>query len=728
MAQIKGASIKRSSLKQSALRALAEEKSALVTKVVTPSDSSKGVKTQQQLGQLTKDETRFEGQVPFSVYLKYLKSGNTFIGSLAVLLFFLNILLVQLGNFWAGKWSQQKEYLGFEGDSQFGMVYLGIAATIFLTLVIRSWCFGVFGSKSSYSLFRRLLINVLRRPMSFFDTTPTGTIMNRCNDDVYQTDFMVPLNLSFFLESLASFLVGVILVVLVLPYLLSLVLVFGVLLFFAMRKYMRTAVELRRLTQLAVSPLLNRVSESIGGVVSVRAYKKIEWMREKFAGGLNMYVSTQIHERLSGVWINFRLELMVSVLVGVTPFMMVLIKTQNWNLSPTTEGSNAVIFGTILTNIFLLGNLMGFFIFSFSEVAKGMSSVQRLVEYIDYKEHERPWEKPQAPAGWPSHGSIRMKNLTLRYRDGLPLVVRGLDFEIGSNQKVGIVGRTGSGKSTILLSLMRILEMDEDPVTKQPVGKVEIDNVAIDEIGLHELRRNLVVIPQDPFLIQGSLRFNIDPLNQFSDEQIIDSLRTVQILDSIRTEDIIEQKIKAYKDRTAPQAGGPPGKPGAPSAPKKGSKSMKPEEADPMIEKIRSSEVTDKDKLTFNIDAGGSNLSIGQRQLICIARSLIRKPKILLMDEATANIDQKTDSIIQRVIKENLTGTTVITIAHRLITIIQYDKILILDQGEKREEGSPLELLRSQGYFHRLVKEGGEEFEQKMMRLAQDKSLDPTSL
>jgi ATP-binding cassette subfamily C (CFTR/MRP) protein 1 len=674
-------------------------------------------------GKLTKNEVRFEGQVPFRIYIRYLASGNMLVGILALLVFLANGLLVQFSNYWAGKWAQHGNYYGVDTDNEYGYVYLVIMGLIFLTLILRAWLFGIFSSKSSYTLFREMIYNVLRRPMSFFDTTPNGIIMNRCNDDVYQVDFMVPSTMSFFLDSLTTFVIAIVLIVLVLPYILILVAIFAVMLYFIMRKYMRTAVELRRLTQLSVSPLLNKVSETIGGVVSIRAFKKVEWMREKYANALDRYTLTQLHERMSAVWVNFRLEIMVGVVAGICPFMIAVIKTQNWNLT-STKG-NTVVYGTILTNVFLLGNLMGFFIFSFSEVAKGMNSVQRIIEYIEYKIHERAWETPKAPTNWPVKGEINIRNLTLRYRKGLPLVIRGLDFDISTHQKVGIVGRTGSGKSTVLLSLMRILEMEEDANGK-PVGSINIDGVQIDQIGLHELRKNLTVIPQDPFLIQGSLRFNIDPQNQYQDEDILENLRKVQILDSIRTEDIINQKIKAYKAKKNGPAAGPGGPPmGRPAAPKKEEIDDK---DDPEIQKIRSTVITDTEKLEFAIDAGGSNLSVGQRQLICIARSLIRKPKILLMDEATANIDQKTDSIIQRVIKNNMNDTTVITIAHRLVTIVQYDKILILENGKKKEEGSPLELLQSRGYFHKLVSEGGQDFEQKMVRLATDRTLDPTSI
>jgi ABC-type multidrug transport system fused ATPase/permease subunit len=511
--------------------------------------------------------------------------------------------------------------------------------------------------------------------------------------------------------------VSIIVLVLVLPYTLIFVFFLLLLFYFFMRKYMRTSLELRRLTIMAVSPILARLGEAIVGVSVVRAFDKLDWLRKSMNNMIDTYLRAQIHERLSGVWINFRLEIMVGIIAGISPFMIALMKTNGWNLS-STQGNNA-IYGTILTNIFLLGNAIGFFVFSFSEVAKGMSSVQRLVEYIEYDIHERPWDTPKAPQNWPQEGRIELKNLTLRYRAKLPLVIKGLDFSIEKNQKIGIVGRTGSGKSTILLSLMRILEMEEDENHK-PVGSIEIDGVRIDSIGLHELRKNITVIPQDPFLIQGTLRFNIDPLEKYTEEEILESLRTVQILDTIRTEDIIDQKIKSYKTKQA----------AIKTATKKNarpsvSERTDAEDEDPEIQKLRKATVTDKEKLDFQVDAGGSNLSIGQRQLICIARSLIRKPKILLMDEATANIDQKTDSIIQRVIKYNLSNTTVITIAHRLVTIIQYDKILILENGSKKEEGSPLELLQSHGYFYKLVHEGGKEFEEKMFKLAQNRELDP---
>lgn len=274
-----------------------------------------------------------------------------------------------------------------------------------------------------------------------------------------------------------------------------------------------------------------------------------------------------------------------------------------------------------------------------------------------------------------------------------------------------------------------------------PLGSITIDGVRIDQIGLHELRGNIAIIPQDPFLLAGTLRFNIDPKNIYTDEQIVKSLEAVQVLDTISSADILQQKIKQLKERQKDKLK---------SMQKKQLKKMKKDfgtvenfttstvrfDDDPDIKRIQNEGVTNQDKLAFLLESKGSNLSIGQRQLICIARALVKNPKILLMDEATANIDQKTDSVIQNLIKNTLVETTVVTIAHRLITVIQYDKIIILEQGQKVEEGAPADLLDIDGgWFRRLVGDSGhgdsgatEEYLNKMRLAATDHTLDPANL
>ena len=352
-----------------------------------------------------------------------------------------------------------------------------------------------------------------------------------------------------------------------------------------------------------------------------------------------------------------------------------------------------------------------------------MTGVQRVKEYIDYNTFEddlyKKDRKNQDPKkiNWVTEGKLQVKNIYTRYREGLPLVLDNLSFDVKPGNKVGIIGRTGSGKSTFMLCMMRILELagkeDQDGERLDTAGSIEIDGQDIKELGLHELRIGLTIIPQDPFLMAGSLRENVDPLEQHSDDEIIQALRTCKLLETMNTEAIINQKIQKHKEEEK----------------KKSLKSKKKysEENDPELKKLKhKKKVTDLEKLDFELEAKGTNLSIGQRQLVCIARALIKKPNILLMDEATANIDQKTDSIIQGIIKHNLKDSTVITIAHRLVTIIQYDQLVILKDGKKIEEGSPIELIRQGGYFANMIEEGGEEFRKKMVHCAENRDVDPT--
>lgn len=215
------------------------------------------------------------------------------------------------------------------------------------------------------------------------------------------------------------------------------------------------------------------------------------------------------------------------------------------------------------------------------------------------------------------------KNLKYKYRSDTPYVIKGISFTIDSFQKVGVVGRTGSGKSTLTLGLLRILELNSEDK-----GSIEIDGVDISSVGLHHLRQKLSIIPQDPFLFTGTLRKNVDPFDQYSDSAIMSSLKAVTIWTQIGQADM-----------------------------------------------------TDQQRLQFEITDGGSNFSLGQRQLICMSRSILRKSRVLIMDEATASIDEATDHVIQTMIKQEFSNTTVLTIAHRINTIINYDKLMILDQG-----------------------------------------------
>ena len=368
------------------------------------------------------------------------------------------------------------------------------------------------------------------------------------------------------------------------------------------------------------------------------------------------------------------------------------------------------------------------------KLVKAGVSVDRLKEYINWNIFEKPFSTPEAPSpDWPTRGSIKATNLSIRYRKGLPLVLKGVNFDIKPGEKVAFIGRTGSGKSTTLLALMRILEMAKDE-RGTALGSLEIDGQNIAHIGLHQLRGRVGIIPQDPYLFEGTLRFNLDPSEAHTDEELIDRLKAVSVLDTIKSEDLINQRIKELKEKAQTKFKSLKKEKQEEIVEKFGSadeyiQTTENFDLDPQIARIKEQGATNADKLKFKLEGKGVNLSIGQRQLVCIARALVDKPKIFLMDEATANIDQKTDSIIQGLIKSTLTDTTVVTIAHRLLTIIQYDKVVVLEEGRKVEQGSPSELLEKDGgFFWGLVKEGGEEFFGKMKQAAGDWSIDPAEL
>ena len=330
---------------------------------------------------------------------------------------------------------------------------------------------------------------------------------------------------------------------------------------------------------------------------------------------------------------------------------------------------DASTIGLILTSFVQLSSYLSFICYALGELSTSINIVERIRRWIKQKDFED--QSPnKVTSEWPTEGKIQIERVSIRYRKGLPLVIRGLNLSVKPGEKVGILGRTGSGKSTLVLALLRILEIEEEE--HDLYGTIKIDGVNIKNLSLETLRRNIVTIPQEPYLLEGSLKFNIDPLDLHSRSEVVESLKKVNFFSSLSKE------IKDIK---------------------RGSKEIQ------LIDE-------------FEIEAKGSNLSLGQRQLICIARALIQKPKILVTDEATASIDLKTDQLVQELIKTELKNTTVLTIAHRLNTIIEYDKIVILKKGKKVEEGSPYELLQNPGYFYEFVQEGGEEYLRMMMERA----------
>lgn len=332
-------------------------------------------------------------------------------------------------------------------------------------------------------------------------------------------------------------------------------------------------------------------------------------------------------------WFALRLDSICSIFITLTAFGCVLLR----------HGLEAGEVGLVLTYaVTLIGNFQ-WTVRQSAEVENMMTSVERVVEYTELKS-EAPLETQQRPpSDWPSQGMITFDRVNFFYSKDGPPVLKDINATFQAKEKVGIVGRTGAGKSSLVSALFRLAE---------PQGKIYIDGVVTSEIGLHDLRQKMSIIPQDPVLFTDSVRKNLDPFNQHTDEDLWKALEEVQM------KSVVEEL---------------PG------------------------------------KLETVLAESGSNFSVGQRQLLCLARAVLRKNRILIIDEATANVDPRTDELIQKTIREKFRDCTVLTIAHRLNTIIDSDRILVLDSGTIQELDSPFALLQNkEGALYKMVQEMGQ--------------------
>lgn len=318
-----------------------------------------------------------------------------------------------------------------------------------------------------------------------------------------------------------------------------------------------------------------------------------------------------------------------------------------------------------------------------------MNSVERVGEYCQLPQEAPPKvEGHEPPPTWPDAGAIKATKLCLKYESSPALVIKGIDFDIPPRTSVGIVGRTGAGKSTISLALLRILEAHS--------GSIVIDGIDIATIGLEDLRSRVAVVPQDPVLFTGSIRFNLDPFDQVDDATVREALERVQLTD------LWSREERSSSVESPPSDGATDG---APTDGSSGGGIRRNSSANRLSAKDSPGS---GDPLEFELTEGGGNLSVGERQLLCLARALLRRSKVLVMDEATANVDPETDGKIQQVIRNELSGNTVLTVAHRLGTIIYYDRVMVLGDGEMIEYGTPLELLERRGDFFKMCEKTGD--------------------
>ncbi|XP_051138124.1 ABC transporter C family member 10 [Andrographis paniculata] len=580
--------------------------------------------------QLIKKEERDVGDTGFKPYILYLKQNKGFlIFSAAVL----SHLTFAIGQVIQNSWMAANVDDPRVQTLRLILVYLLIGVVSTLFLIVRTVATVMLGMQASRALFSQLLISLFRAPMTFYDSTPLGRILSRVSADLSITDLDIPFNFVFTAGSTINCYTNLA-VLAVITWQVLFVSVPMIYVAIRLQKYyFASAKELMRINGTTKSFVANHLAESVAGVITIRAFKEEDRFFAKNLELVDTNGSPFFHYFSANEWLIQRLETLSAVVLSFAGLCMVLLPSGTF-----TSG----FIGMALSYGLSLNMSLVFSINNQCMLANYIISVERLDQYM-HIESEAPEviEESRPPANWPSEGRVEIKNLEIRYRPDAPLVLCGITCTFEGGHKIGIVGRTGSGKTTLIGVLFRLVE--------PAGGQILVDGVDITKIGLHDLRSRFGIIPQDPTLFTGSVRYNLDPLGQHSDEDIWEVLGKCQLKDAVQEK---EEGLDS-----------------------------------PVLE-------------------DGSNWSMGQRQLFCLGRALLRRSKILILDEATASIDNATDMILQKTIRTEFAECTVITVAHRIPTVMDSTMVLAISDGKVVEFDEPGKLMkRDESLFGQLVKE-----------------------
>ncbi|KAK5166126.1 ATP-binding cassette glutathione S-conjugate transporter ycf1 [Saxophila tyrrhenica] len=603
----------------------------------TDEEDNKGVLKSKQ----TKETTE-QGRVKRDIYVEYAKASN--LGAVAVyLVMLLGAQTAQIGgSVWLKDWSSINERLGGNPNVAY---YLGIyfafgvgsaALVVVQTLILWIFC----SIEASRKLHERMAFAIFRSPMVFFETTPSGRILNRFSSDIYRIDEVLAydsrtFNMLFTNASRAFFTLAVISAST--PVFIAVIIPLGALYLWIQKYYLRTSRELKRLDSVSRSPIYAHFQESLSGISTIRAYRQAE----RFALENEWRVDANLRAYFPSInanrWLAVRLEFIGSVIIlAAASFAIISVSTGS--------GLSAGLVGLAMSYALQITQSLNWIVRQTVEVETNIVSVERVLEYARLpSEAQEVISKHRPPVSWPPKGAVSFNGYSTRYRPGLDLVLKNINLSIKSHEKIGVVGRTGAGKSSLTLALFRIIEPAQ--------GDVSIDDLSTSSIGLLDLRRRLAIIPQDAALFEGTVRDNLDPGHVHDDTELW------SVLDHARLRDYVASL---------------------------------------------------NGQLDAEIHEAGSNLSQGQRQLVSLARALLTPSNILVLDEATAAVDVETDAMLQTTLRSNMfKDRTIITIAHRINTILDSDRIVVLDHGEVKEFDSPSELISKRGLFYELVREAG---------------------
>lgn len=536
---------------------------------------------------------------------------------------------------------------------------------------------------ASRALHGKLLEATLRAKFKFFDTTPLGQIMNRFSKDMQQIDQEVALVAGGVLQGLLHLIAIITLISVITPGFLIAAFFLSCLYFCIGMFYVRSSRDLKRIESVQRAPLYQQFGETLSGITTIRAYgDEHRFIRDNFQR-INTHNRPFIYMWATNRWLALRVDFAGAF---VAFFAGVFVVANVGRIDAGAAGLSLTYALTFNENVLWLVRL-------YADNEQNMNHVERVKKYLELEQEAKasiPEHRP--PGNWPSRGTVEFINYSTRYRLDLPQVLQNLNIKIGAEEKVGIVGRTGAGKSSLAMALFRGLEADE--------GKILIDDVDIGQIGLQDLRENITIVPQDPTLFTGTIRTNLDPFGLFTDEEIFTALRRVHLIGADSSPPTSSTPTPANESLAVPSSADIPSDPTDSTAP----------DLTKVLTNTGHTNTNPFLSLSSPIAESGTNLSQGQRQLLCLARALLKNPRVLLMDEATASIDYATDAKIQDTLRE-LKGSTVITIAHRLMTIVDYDKVLVLEKGAVVEFGAPWGLIERDGGVFRGMCEMSGDFE-----------------
>ncbi|XP_034663833.1 probable multidrug resistance-associated protein lethal(2)03659 [Drosophila subobscura] len=611
-------------------------------------------------------EARVEGRIGMSLYKKYF--GANGYGLFIVFAFFcVGAQVLGSGgdiflSYWVNKNGEAERdtfmarlrrafpetRINSDTDPKDIYYFTGINVSVIVFSLVRSMLFFYLAMRSSTTLHNTMFKGVTRAAMHFFNTNPSGRILNRFSKDLGQVDEILP---SVMMDVMQIFLaiLGIVVVLCIINVWYILATFFLVIVFYVLRSfYLNTSRDVKRLEAVTRSPIYSHLSASLNGLPTIRAFgaqkeliAEFDNYQDMHSSGYYMFLATS---RAFGYW----LDCVCVVYIAVITLSFFLFSPEN--------GGDV---GLAITQAMGMTGMVQWGMRQSAELENTMTAVERVVEYEDLEPEgdfeSKPNKKP--PKDWPEEGKIVFDDLSLKYfpDKAADYVLRSLNIAIQGCEKVGIVGRTGAGKSSLINALFR-LSYNE--------GSIVIDRRDTNDLGLHDLRSKISIIPQEPVLFSGTMRYNLDPFDEYSDAKLWESLEEVKL-----------------KEVVADLPSG----------------------------------------LQSKISEGGTNFSVGQRQLVCLARAILRENRILVMDEATANVDPQTDALIQTTIRNKFKDCTVLTIAHRLHTVMDSDKVLVMDAGKAVEFGSPFELLTTseKKVFHAMVKQTGDSTFDALLKVAQ---------